>query len=425
MALPDMRPKKVEALILGGGIHGVGVLHDLACRGWKDVLLLERSALGSGTSSRSTKLIHGGLRYLQRISQVGMVSQSLNERGFLLDIAPDIVFPLEILIPLAKGSGPFFPSKVRVGLSLYDFIAGRHKIHTHRTIPKAELAEKVPCLDSIMFRGALSFWDAQTDDLALVRRVAKSALKMGGQIAEHCEAIKLESDQEVGWSVTVRTEDGERIIRTPYVINCLGPWSNLFIEKSGLEPPYKGVSNKGTHIILKDLGLTAGLFLRAKEDKRMVFVLPWQGYTLVGTTESRYDGHPDALKVEENEVDYLLKVCGGALKKNLSLQRSDVLSAFSGLRWLAVEKRKSLTATSRETVLGENFANGFEETKRGVMITVYGGKLTSYRALAEKIGDHLAQYCGDFYQSSTHKIESWIQSDEDPLPPPSVIQRFL
>ena len=165
----DKLPARVRVLILGGGVHGVGVLHDLASRGWKDCHLLEKGSLGSGTSSRSTKLIHGGLRYLKHLSQFGMVAESLRERRLLMEVAKDLVKPIKIFLPINKQD---IKSQLimKSGLFFYDVLAGKYNIGKHQLLAQNEYDQHLGIFDNSKFSKVYSFWDAQTDDLALVRR---------------------------------------------------------------------------------------------------------------------------------------------------------------------------------------------------------------------------------------------------------------
>lgn len=391
-------PKRVRVLIIGGGIHGVGVLHDLVSRDLQDVFLVEKNTLAKGTSSKSTKLIHGGLRYLKRFSDFNLVAESLRERRLLLNLAPDIVHPLELLFPIMKKGGEksFI---VKAGLTLYDKLAGKSGIRKHRIVPKIEAEKAVPLLDVEKFKKIYSFWDGQTDDFALVHRVAASAVAFGGKISENCEAIGMRESQD-GWEVEVRNHQGAiQKISALYVINCLGPWANKFLEDNGIVPKYKAISNKGVHLILPDKALKAGLFLQSPVDSRIFFLLPWKGYTLLGTTEDVFNGNPDQVQVEEKDVDYLLNVCNPYLKH--TIEKSEIIQSFAGLRWLVHEKSKTISMTSREHLLGE------QRSGRGLLITIYGGKLTSYRTLAEAIGDRVLTHFGEFRKSNTSSPKLW------------------
>ncbi len=410
-------PKRVRALVLGGGIHGVGVLHDLVSRGWKDVHLVEKGRLASGTSSRSTKLIHGGLRYLQKISQFSMVSESLRERNFLLHNLPDIVNPIEFILPVAPDR-PWDSWMFRAGLTIYDGLSGKKGVGRHRTLLPAEVKDKASILAFEKFSHFFSFWDAQVDDLALVWRVAESAVSLGAGISEGAQVETLRKTSD-GWFAEVRTPDGRlQPISALYIVNCLGPWANTFLENSNLEPVVRGINDKGAHILVRDLGLKAGLFLRSPIDGRVFFMLPWKGFSLLGTTEEVYTENPDEVAANEKDIEYILRSCNAYLHKPLCLQ--DVLGSFAGLRWLAETSSNSLSAVPRESTFGEH------SSERGLMITVYGGKLTSYRSLAQKVGDRLNHHFGDFQSSKTADKASWVRKNEarNLEPIPDVFERF-
>ncbi len=408
-------PSRVRVLILGGGIHGVGALHDLSSRGWKDIMLIEKSEIGSGTSSRSTKLIHGGLRYLKRISQFGMVAESLKERKLLIELAGDLVKPIEFYYPILKEGGSS-SLKIKAGLFLYDLLAGKYKLAAHKNIDLETVKNDIPNIDVSKISRVYSFWDGQTDDLALVKRVASSAVKLGAKVEQGLEALSIKPSQD-GWNVEVKTADGSiKTISTLYVLNCLGPWAHKIIENSGLNPTHHAVNNKGVHLILKNPGLKKGLFLESPADGRIFFLLPWLDHILLGTTEGRYDGDPDKLQVSEEEVDYLLERANRYLTKPFT--HNDISAKFAGLRWLAVDPGKSLTSTSRESVIGEM------NSKRGLLLTVYGGKLTSYRSLCQKLGDRVTEHFGEFRPSATGDKANWAVASECYFSVPEVLERF-
>lgn len=397
-------PQRVRVVILGGGIHGVGVLHDLASRGWRDVHLIEKDLIGSGTSCRSTKLIHGGLRYLKRLGDFGLVNEALKERKLLTQLAPDLVKPIEMVFPiLKKGGMPAF--MVRIGLWLYDLLAGRYNIGRHLVLSEKEVRVKAPVLDTGKFKKFFSFFDCQTDDLGLVNRVASSAVKLGATITEYCEAVAIKEFED-GFIVKVKLANGtEAEISAQYVVNALGPWANIFLEKSGIKPTHRGVNNKGSHLVLPDIGMKAALFLQSRSgDGRVFFLVPWQGMTLLGTTETEYTDNPDDVNATEEDVEYLLKSCNEFLMK--PFRRQDIIKVFSGLRWLAVESGQSLSSTSRHFVIGE------KKAARGSLLTIYGGKLTTYRTLARTIGDQIVGGAGDFKKSRTHEKEFWLSPGE-------------
>lgn len=399
----DHIPERVRVLIIGGGIHGLGVLHDMASRGWQDVFLIEKSTLGSGTSSKSTKLIHGGLRYLERIRDFGLVSEALHERSLLLKLAPDLVRPLELIFPiLKKGGAPGF--YIRAGLGLYDFLAGRANVHKHRKIPKEEALAKAPILDESKFSQFFSFWDGQTDDLAMARRVAESSALLGGRISEHTRAVKM-WPTENGWNVEIQTPQGElRTIGAMYIFNACGPWAGEFLSASQITDSVRGVNNRGSHIVTGDLGLKSALFLQSPEDGRIFFVIPWLGSTLIGTTEELHDTGADDVHATDQEISYLLENTNRYLKQKIT--ENMIQTTYAGLRWLAIERGQSLSKTSRSHVITEMSA------ARGLCLTLYGGKYSTYRSLAREVGDRIVKHFGDFIPSQTHRSESWIKPSE-------------
>jgi glycerol-3-phosphate dehydrogenase len=395
---------RYRVVILGGGIHGVGIAHDLASRGWRDVLVVEKSALGSGTSSKSTKLIHGGLRYLQHPRDFPLVAEGLEERALLTKLAPDIVKPLSFIFPVMKKGGmPRF--MIKIGLWLYDALSYGRSLGKHKWLPIDEALKEAPILDKSVFKGFYKFFDGQTDDLALVRRVAKSASDLGVTIIEHATAKHLSHDQN-GWQVSIEIGGKIKVVTAKYVVNALGPWAHEFFEASGIKPKVEGINNQGTHLLVRDLGLKSGLFLQSPEDGRIFFVLPWQGYTLIGTTEDIYIGPADDCKPEAKQVEYLLERCNRFLSVKLGLD--DVIKTFAGMRWLARDVRSDISDTSRTHLVTEH------KIGNDLLYTIYGGKLTAYRALAEEIASKIASNFGDDSPSKTHLPESWAKPE--PLP---------
>ncbi|MEI8024795.1 MAG: glycerol-3-phosphate dehydrogenase/oxidase [Pseudomonadota bacterium] len=406
--------KRVRVAIIGGGIHGAGILHDLTSRGWKDVILLEKNRIGVGTSSRSTKLVHGGLRYLQRISQFGMVRESLKERKTLMDIVPDIVKPIELVLPILKkgGRNRFM---IKAGLTLYDTLAGSYHLERHRGLSTAEAKAKIPCLNAEKINCAFSFYDGQMDDLALVRRVAASGRFLGGELVEGATVTSVNKDQD-GWIVDYTDESGKaQHLKALVVINAAGPWAHEVLHQSNLIPTHRAINNQGSHLIFPDMGIKSGLFLESPRDGRIFFLTPWQGVTLLGTTEKLWSESPNDVKISEEEIDYLLNGCNEYLDPKL--RKENIIQTFSGLRWLAVDQGQSISSTSREHSLGYHYSG------RGFFITIYGGKYTSYRSLCEKIGDEITKSFGEFRDTRTHEPEAWIPSHllEQTLDP---VQRF-
>jgi glycerol-3-phosphate dehydrogenase len=369
--------------------------------------------LGDGTSSRSTKLIHGGLRYLRRVSQFGMVAEALRERRLLLDVAPDLVHPVEILVPIVEGGTSGIT--IRLGLTLYEVLARKGSVGKPKKCRISDLADEMPAVNFANVRSAYSFWDGQTDDLALVNRVAASARDHGANITEFCEAVGIRSDQD-GWQVTVKDKSGQRTeISALYVVNCLGPWANRFLTANSIVPTHEGFNDLGTHLIFDDIGLKKGLLLQSPDDQRIFFVLPWKGYTLVGTTESTYNGDPSSVAVPQGDIGYLLQRLNRYLTS--PFEPKDIRSSFAGLRWLAVEDKSLVSMVSRESIVGER------SSTRGMLLTIYGGKLTSYRSLCEKIGNRLTTHFGEYRPSMTSAREFWASPGAADDRVPSVLTR--
>lgn len=394
---------RVRVLILGGGIHGVGILHDLATRGWRDVLLVERFNIGSQTSSASTKLIHGGLRYLQNIFDYGLVFSALHERNLLVNLLPDLVFPAEFYLPVLKNKG--YPSyMIKSGLMLYDWLAGFKSLGKHRKISFDEAKKNVPYLKFDLFHTIYSYWDAQTDDLALVKRVALSAKKLGVEYWEHCYAEKIYKDNN-GWIVELKCSDGQiKKISARYVVNALGPWSHQILYRSNISPPIEACNIKGIHLLFDDIGHKNALFLQSIDDGRIFFVIPWKGYTLVGTTESLHDKDPDLARVESEDVDYLLSKLNFYF--SLKFTENDIKASFCGLRWLPTQKVQSFNAISRSDVVKDIKIAG------KTMYIIYGGKLTTYRQLSKRIGDLIVKDFGQYIPSGTNNPINWITAQE-------------
>ncbi len=396
-------PPRVRVVVIGGGIHGVGMLHDIATRGWKDCLLLEKNTIGSGTSSKSSKLIHGGLRYLQRIQDYPLVAEGLRERAHLIRLAPDIVKPLRMVLPIRKGAY-FAKWKYKIGLTLYDFLSGKLRLANHQALTHEQLLSECPQLNPDGFSSGFVYWDGQTDDDSLVRRVAASAIGLGGQIHEGVKVKKIQKDED-GFLVSGQDELGKAFqVSCRYVINCAGPWVEEIVLEHELTPAMRGLNNKGSHLLIPDKGFRTGLFLESPADKRIFFVLPWQGYTLVGTTELEFKSSPDEVRASEEEVDYMIGLYNKYFLEKIN--RQDVLRTFSGLRWLAKDSSQGLSATSRSIEVEEAM------TEKGLLLTLYGGKLTSYRRACEKIVDKVFQHFGEFERSRTLLAESWAGEGE-------------
>jgi glycerol-3-phosphate dehydrogenase len=359
--------------VVGGGINGAGIAWELARRDY-DVTLFEKGICGAQTSSATTKMVHGGLRYLETF-QFALVREALRERAWLLEHLPELVRPLEILLPLYADS-PRRKSTVRLGLVLYDLFAGRRNIAHHAFHPAQRLAGRAP-LKPEGLRGGFSYFDAQVDDFALVRTVVASAERDGAVIREQTRVDRLRRDGD-GW--IVRAASGEES-RFKMIINAAGPWMNELLRANGISARYVLSLVRGSHVVLKERVCEPGLLLQSTTDRRVFFVLPWKGTTLVGTTEVVQREPLDAVQASEAEIDYLLSRFNRYFRQPIS--REDVASTFAGVRPL-VGRATNPSAIGRDSRVVRN----------GNVINVFGGKLTTFLSLARKVALRVDNHFG-------------------------------
>jgi glycerol-3-phosphate dehydrogenase len=417
-----------QVLVIGGGIHGVGVLHDLASRGISGVHLVEKKFLAAGTSSRSTKMLHGGLRYLEHISQWPLVREALQERTLLTKLLPTITRPLPFVLPCEKGGRP--PWMIRFGLFLYDSFAGRSNLPRARKLREGEIQTLAPYLPKERverdYQNAFLYYDGQMHDDAIVRLVAAAATSMGATFEEQTEATEV-TPIENGFRVTLLCNGVSKTVTTRRIVNAAGSWVTANLLKWGFNPTVVSLLNVGSHLILKpdavngDPHKTAGTLFQ-NTDGRVVFFIPWFGKWLFGTTESILRGHPSQLTPPQQDTEYLLRVAERCMEiKNIDQHREEI---FTGIRMMPLKKsslglnaipqawredpfsspfyerefKKSISSLSRETILDRSVPN---------MISMYGGKFTTYRAECEKVGDILSDDLQRYKKTATHRIEAW------------------
>lgn len=359
-----------DLTVIGGGIQGVGVAQRAAAGGWK-VCLLESRHLAAGTSSKSSKLIHGGLRYLESL-EFGLVRESLRERALLLRNAPDLVRPVPFYIPI-YGETSRRPWQIRAGLSLYGLLTGFAEEGKFRSLPRSEW-ETLDGLKTNGLQAAFQYTDAQTDDAALTRAVMASAEELGAvllQPAEITRADKVDSGYKIRY--TLETEEHEHSTRV--LVNAAGPWVEQV--RAVVHPSPDGVPVdlvQGTHIEL-DGELERGIYYtEAPADGRAVFSMPWKGHTLVGTTEKLHTTAPEDSAPSEEEIDYLQ----ATFQHHFPHRDSGVLRSWSGLRVLPSATGAAFKR-SRETQYCTDSGNTPH------YLAIYGGKLTGYRATADEV----------------------------------------
>lgn len=359
-----------DVVIIGGGIHGVGVAQAAAATG-HSALVLERQALGSGTSSRSSKLIHGGLRYLESM-QFGLVRESLREREILLRNAPELVRRVSFYIPVYSSTRRS-PWMIRAGLSLYALLGGLSRNARFESVPRARW-EDLDGLDTHGLRTVFRYEDAQTDDVLLTQAVMRSAQALGAELrwpANFLSAIRCET----GFRVHYLDRHGEQACHARTLVNAAGPWVNAVLDRIAPRPPMLTVELvQGAHILLEGETRHGIYYVEAPSDGRAVFVMPWKGQTLVGTTETVFNGDPASVKALPQEISYLQETW----RHYFPRVPGRLLDSFAGLRVLP-QGPGSVFHRSRETVLYP------DDTSQVRLVTVYGGKLTGYRAAAAKV----------------------------------------
>ena len=359
--------------VVGGGINGAGAAWELVRRGY-EVVLFDKGVCGAETSSKTTKMIHGGLRYLERM-HFALVRESLRERAWLLEHLGELVKPLEILLPLYDDS-PRSRAALKAGLLLYDSLAGRANIGRHRFLDLQDLAQLAP-LRTDGLRGGFSYWDAQVDDFGLVRTVVASAIRDGTTVREQTRVESLRRDGE-DW--IVRTDRGDES-RFDLVVNAAGPWMTELLKQNHIRASYVLSLVRGSHLVLKRRISEAGLLLQSTTDKRVFFVLPWKATTLVGTTEVVQKEPLDGVRASEEEIDYLITRFNRYMKTPIS--REDVDHTFAGVRPL-VGRATNPSAIGRD----------FRVVRSGNLINVFGGKMTTFMALARKVALRADNYFG-------------------------------
>ncbi len=369
-----------DLLIIGGGIVGAGIARDAAQRGFS-CALVEAGDFASGTSSKTTKLIHGGLRYLEQLD-FPLVRESLRERELLLKLAPRLVQPLPFLIPVVGNSPRPWPL-VRLGALLYDWLAGKSSVGKHRVLRGSKLHQAEPLLQKSSAQRAVLYSDAQMDDTRLVLSTILAAADEGAVVLNYMKVVEWRS--EAGRLTGAKVEDqlsGQRhAIQAKRIVNATGPWADRLRQMAdpNLSPIVR--PSKGIHLVYPDVGLRHALVLASESDQRIFFLIPWRGLTLIGTTDTDYSGDPGAVQATSEEVEYLIRETNRLLPQ-LRLERERIISTFAGVRPLAAQEHKDPWAVSRTHLIHED-SNG--------MVTIVGGKFTTFRKIAEDVVDWLAR----------------------------------
>lgn len=384
----DISAGRFDVIVIGAGINGAGLARDAALRGLR-VLLLDKGDLGGGTTAWSSRLIHGGLRYLEH-GELGLVRESLRERETLLRVAPHLVRPLPLLIPVYRRQRRR-PLTVRAGMLAYDLLSAGKSLPRHRMLSASEALARAPGLNPEGLRAAALFYDAQvTYAERLAVENALAARDSGAMVITYARVgrVLLEGGAAAG----VEFEDaldGGRIYeaRSSLVFNAAGPWVDAVLEASGAADGRLVGGTKGSHAVVErfDGAPDAALYVEAHADARPFFILPWDGKLLLGTTDERFEGDPGRARASGPELDYILSETNRALP-GARLTRRSVLYAYAGVRPLPFVNGLAEAAVTRRHFIRASRLRG--------LFSLVGGKLTTYRSLAEETTQLLFKQLG-------------------------------
>lgn len=377
--LDAMAATPPDLLVIGGGITGCGIARDAARRGIRTALL-EAVDFGSGTSGRSTRLVHGGLRYLEH-GWLRLVFEASRERRVLLRIAPHLVRPMAFLFPIHAG-GRLSRGRLAAGLWLYDLLAAFRNVRVHRTLSRRAVRKAEPQLRSKDLLGGAVYYDACCDDARLVLANARAARRDGAMVASYTAVRSFEKAAGQLRGVVVEdTIDGRRFaVRAHVTVNATGPWSDAIrqLDEPGVAPMLR--PTKGVHLAVPRarLGNAGAVTMTSPLDGRVMFVLPWGEVTVVGTTDTDYDGDPGSVAPTPDDITYLLR-SANALFPDARLAPADVVAVWAGLRPLLRDGGATPTAAvPREHRIVESGSG---------LVTITGGKLTTYRSMAAELVD--------------------------------------
>jgi len=371
-------PETVDLFVIGGGINGAGVARDAAGRGLS-VILCEKDDLAEGTSSRSGKLVHGGLRYLEYY-EFRLVRESLIEREVLLNSASHIIWPMRFVLPHSPEDRPAW--LVRLGLFLYDHLGGRKKLPGTRTLNLRKDPEGAPIMDQ--YTRGFEYSDCWVDDARLVILNALAAAEKGAKVLVRTACTSARRDGK-HWVITLKDQrtGAEQTVRARAIVNAGGPWVNDIIGRVAQSKSQRNVRLvKGSHIIVPKFWEGVHAYLVQNNDKRVIFINPYEGdKALIGTTDISYTGAPEEVKADESEIDYLLAAVNRFFKEKL--RREDVLQTFSGVRPLFDDGEGNPSAVTRDYTFDLDFTDG------APLLNVFGGKITTFRRLSEEALDKL------------------------------------
>jgi glycerol-3-phosphate dehydrogenase len=399
--------QQFEVVVIGGGMAGAGIARDAAIRGYR-TLLLERKDFAFGTTSRSSKLIHGGLRYLE-LFDFGLVRESLRERERLQRLAPHLVRPLPFIVPVYRGAKRGMVT-VRVGMKLYDLLTPGKRTEHYRTISREETLQRELHLEPRDLLGAGFYFD---DLLLLPERLCLenvlSARRWGAVVFNYAEVTAIEcrapsaparraGGERREWEIEIRDGLGGGVARVSarVVVNAAGPWVDRVRRLAGVDQGRRCLrTTKGTHLLLPRITDHA-VYIAAKRDERMFFVIPWREFSLVGTTDTDFEGDLDRLAATRDEVEYLLQETQRVFP-TARVREAEIAYTYAGVRPLAFEEGRAASAVSREHKV-------IPEGEIGTFLSITGTKLTCYRSLAEEAVDRVGRLLGRPVPCRTHGL---------------------
>lgn len=374
--IESLKSEEFDILVIGGGVTGAGIALDAASRGLS-VALVEAADLASGTSSRSSKLIHGGLRYLEQYD-FRLVKEALREREMMVtSLAPHLVKPVSFIYPL---TGRFKErTYVGAGLALYDILRGfKRALPWHKHLDQRKIAKIAPSLRSDIILGGIQYFDAQVDDARHTMMIARTAKRYGARIITRAEVVDLLKTGKRIHGAKVSVDGGKPFeVKSKVVVLAGGVWTTALYEKFGVKPGYQVRMSKGAHIVVPGDAISAEGGVIIKTDVSVLFIIPWFGKWIVGTTDTDYNEDPTQPVASDADIDYILDQANRVLKPRL--KRSDILGVYAGLRPLISSSPDSpTTKLSREHIV-DRPAPGF--------VSIAGGKYTTYRVMAEDAVD--------------------------------------
>ena len=407
--LRRLRDEAFDVVVIGGGITGAGAARDAARRGFRTALVEARD-FGEGTSSRSSRLVHGGLRYLENL-ELDLVFEASRERRTLLRIAPHLVRPLEFLFPLYR-EGRVGKAKLDAGMWLYDALSLFRNVERHQMLDAEEVRRREPGLREEGLLGGARYFDAQVDDARLVLATVRGAAEAGAAVANRLEAVEVERRDGAVSGVRVREEGGDEwAVDARVVLNATGPWTEETMERAGATWDRRLRPTRGSHVQVERqrLGHERAMIFESPMDRRIMFVLPWGDLTLIGTTDEDDERPPADVAPTGRDVAYLL-ASTNRLFPAAELAPRDVIAAWAGLRPLVAEAGDETEGAAEAEDVSRDFV--VAEDPPG-MLTIAGGKLTSHRHMAEQLVDRAAAFLERAFDVEAHR---GCDTDEVALP---------